>query len=215
MNLNYTKHQLQLDTVHKKLVDEEEEYANAVRSHEKQTHVVLICTIAIVVLSAITAVFRLMDESWEQAPTDKAVGGVLEMAQVSYGLTSIAKYIMYAGIVALALIIIINLRRRLYYRDPVSRDMQSYAQYVALQEEVIRKLRVEEKTLEAEAKRMEAAAKRTALADDRKTLGEHAEELIFSENGVMDGIRETDGELVLSMEDALESIQEEASYEKK
>lgn len=215
MNLNYTKHQLQLDTVHKKLVDEEEEYANAVKSHEKQTHVVLICTIAIVVLSAITAVFRLMDESWEQAPTDKAVGGVLEMAQVSYGLTSIAKYIMYAGIVALAVVIILNLRRRLYYRDPVSRDMQSYAQYVALQEEVIRKLRVEEKTLEAEAKRMEAAAKQAALADDRKTLGEHAEELIFSENGVMDGVRETDGELVLSMEDALGSIQEEASYEKK
>ena len=207
MNLDYTKHQHKIEAVHKKLVDEEEEYANAVKTHEKQTHVVLVCTIAIVILLVVTAVFRWMDENWRDAPTDKAIGGVAEMAGISYALTSIAKYLMYAGIVALGVIIILNLRRRFYYTDPVSRDNQSYAQYVLLQEEVIRKLRAEE------ARQMEETAKQAALSENRKTIGENADALIFSENGVMDGVRENDGELVLSLEDAWGSIQEEAAYE--
>ena len=211
--MNYTKHQLQIEAVHKKLVDEEEEYANAVKVHERQTHSVLVCTIVIVVLLAVTGLFRMMDENWAQAPTEKAVGGVLDMARVSYSLTTIAKYLMYAAIVVLAVVIIINLRRRLYFTDPVSRDTQSYAQYIALQEEVIRKLGAEEKQLMEDAKEMERTAKQAALADDRKTFGEHVEDNVFSENGVMEGIREADGELVLSLEDAWDSIQEEAAYE--
>ena len=135
------------------------------------------------------------------------------MAGVSYALTSLVKYLMYAGIIVLGVIIALNLQRRFYYTDPVSRDRQSYAQFVVIQEEVIRKLRAEEKSLEEVARQMEETAKQVALSEDRKTIGEHAEELIFSENGVMDGVRETDGELVLSLEDAWESIQEEAAYE--
>lgn len=213
MNLNYTKHQLQIEAVHKKLVDEEEEYANAVKTHERQTHSVLVCTVAIVALLVVTGLFRMMDENWAQAPTKNAGGGVLDMVFISYGMTTIAKYLMYAGIVVLAAIIIINLRRRLYYTDPVSRDNQSYAQYIVLQEEVIRKLRAEEKQLKQDAEEMERVAKQAALADDKKTFGDTPEVNVFSENGVMEGIRETDGELVLSMEDAWDSIQEEATYE--
>lgn len=213
MNLDYTKHQQKLESVHKKLVDEEEEYANAIKTHEKQTHVVLVCAIVVVILLVITAVLRWVDDSWQEVPTDKASGGVMEMAGVSYALTSLVKYLMYAGIIVLGVIIALNLQRRFYYTDPVSRDRQSYAQFVVIQEEVIRKLRAEEKSLEEVARQMEETAKQVALSEDRKTIGEHAEELIFSENGVMDGVRETDGELVLSLEDAWESIQEEAAYE--
>ena len=61
MNLDYTKHQQKIEMVHKKLVDEEEEFANAVKAHEKQGHNVLMCTIVIVVLLVITAIFRMMD----------------------------------------------------------------------------------------------------------------------------------------------------------
>ncbi|MBO7514345.1 MAG: hypothetical protein J6T47_01800 [Lachnospiraceae bacterium] len=214
MNLDYTKHQQKIEMVHKKLVDEEEEYANAVKAHEKQGHNVLMCTIAIVVLLVVTALFRMMDDSMD---TDmvKRVGetGPSEMILIGYGLSSVAKYLMYAGIVALAVIIILNLRKRLYYTDPVSRDQQSYTQYVLLQEEVIRKLRAEEKKLAEEAAAMERTAKQNAMSDDRKTIGQAAAENVFSENGVMDGVRETDGELVLSVEDAWNSIQEEATYE--
>ncbi len=214
MNLDYTKHQQKIEMVHKKLVDEEEEFANAVKAHEKQGHNVLMCTIVIVVLLVITAIFRMMDDNMDSdLVRNNASTGPGELVLVGYGLTSVAKYLVYAGIVALAAIIILNLRRRLYYTDPVSRDQQSYAQYVLLQEDVIRKLRAEEKKLLEEAAAMERTAKQNAMSDDQKARDASTAEHVFSENGVMDGVRETDGELVLSVEDAWNSIQEEAAYE--
>ncbi|MBR6366432.1 MAG: hypothetical protein IKS10_10115 [Lachnospiraceae bacterium] len=215
MNLDFAKHQQQLQEVHRKLVDHEEEYANAVKTHEKQGHNILVCTIVIVALVAVTALFRMMDDNVDVDLAKKQGGGIGEMTLVGYGLTSVAKYLMYAGIVALGVIIILNLRRRFYYIDPVSRDNQSYAQFVILQEEAIRKLRVEEKKLEEEARAMEQAAKQAALADDRQTFGERPEENVFSDTGVMDGVSNTDGDLVLSIEDAWDSIQEEDEYENK
>jgi len=202
--------------VHKKLVDAEEEYANAVKTHEKQGNTILVCTIVIVILLVITALFRLMDESWA-SPTKNMTAGEAAIGRdlllIGYSLASVSKYIMYAGIVALGAIIILNLRRRIYYVDPISRDSQNYAQYVDLQETLIRKLREEEKNLEAEAEKMTEDAKRTALAEDLKSAGERAGETQFSDKGVMDGVLETDGELVLSVEDAWNSIREEDAYE--
>lgn len=209
MNLDYTRHQQLIRETHDKLVDHEEEYSNAVKTHEKQTHNILMCTIAIVVLLVVTAIFRLMDEGVQSYDKANVVGVAGEMTLIGYGLTSVAKYIMYAGIIALGVIIIINLRRRFFYIDPVSCDRQSYAQFVTLQEEAIRKLRAEEKKLEEEARAMEQTAKQAALTEDRKTFGEHAEDYVFSETGVMDGVSNTDGDLVLSIEDAWDSIREE------
>lgn len=202
-----------IQEVHSKLVDHEEEYANAIKTHEKQNHNILMCTIAIVVLLIITGLFRFMDSEMQDVDKENVVGIAGEMTLVGYGLTSVAKYMMYAGIIALGVIIIINLRKRFYYIDPVSRDQQSYAQFVVLQEEAIRKLRVEERKLEEEAKAMEQNAKQVALADDKQAFGERPEEIVFSDTGVMDGISNTDGDLVLSMEDALDSIREEDEYE--
>ena len=202
-----------IQEVHSKLVDHEEEYTNAIKTHEKQNHNILMCTIAIVVLLIITGLFRFMDSEMQDVDKENVAGIAGEMTLVGYGLTSVAKYMMYAGIIALGVIIIINLRKRFYYIDPVSRDQQSYAQFVVLQEEAIRKLRVEERKLEEEAKAMEQNAKQVALADDKRTFGERPEEIVFSDIGVMDGISNTDGDLVLSMEDALDSIREEDEYE--
>ena len=215
MNLDFAKHQQRLQEVHTKLVDHEEEYANAVKTHEKQGHIILVCTIVIVALVAVTALFRMMDDNVDVDLAKKQGGGIGEMTLVGYGLTSVAKYLMYAGIVVLGVVIILNLRRRFYYIDPVSRDNQSYAQFVVLQEEAIRKLRVEEKKLEEEARAMEQAAKQAALADDKKTFGDRPEENVFSDTGVMDGVSNTDGDLVLSIEDAWDSIREEDEYENK
>ena len=215
MNLDFAKHQQRLQEVHTRLVDHEEEYANAVKTHEKQGHIILVCTIVIVALVAVTALFRMMDDNVDVDLAKKQGGGIGEMTLVGYGLTSVAKYLMYAGIVVLGVVIILNLRRRFYYIDPVSRDNQSYAQFVILQEEAIRKLRVEEKKLEEEARAMEQAAKQAALADDKKTFGDRPEENVFSDTGVMDGVSNTDGDLVLSIEDAWDSIREEDEYENK
>lgn len=209
MNLDYAKHQQMIRETHDKLVDHEEEYSSAVKTHEKQTHNILMCTIAIVVLLVVTGIFRLMDDGVQSYDKKNVVGVAGEMTLIGYGLTSVAKYIMYAGIIVLGVIIIINLRRRFFYIDPVSRDRQSYAQFVVLQEEVIRRLRAEEKKLEEEARAMEQAAKQAALTEDKKTFGDRPEENLFSETGVMDGVSNTDGDLVLSIEDAWDSIREE------